>query len=550
MTYPIPDAALHESVAFIGRTGSGKSYAAKGGVERLLTMGARVCIIDPTGVHWGLRSSADGKSDGFPVAVFGGMHADMPIESDAGHALAGVIATRNVPAIVDVSEFTRAERIRFATAFFETLARSNRDPLHLIVDEADLFAPQRAMPDETHLLNRVEQIARRGRVRGFIPWLITQRPAELHKSVLSQASTLVAMRLVAPQDRKALGDWIEGQAEPADGKRVLADLPTLGKGEGYVWAPARGVLERVKFPPITTYDSGRTPEHGKTAAPVKLADVDLAALSETLREAKAEAAANDPKALRARIAELEKQVAGDIDSHVAEAYDRGHAAGMRSAEAEFREHWQKVRDTITHALVTPPSVLGKAGWLDEDAERESAGLSIAVAMSEPALREKIAPAVREAVGRAVHTAVVGLPEGERKILTAIAQHPHGCTREQLTVLTGYKKSTRDAYVLRLRNRGYVEADTLEPTAAGLAALGKFERLPTGRALLEHWLDRLPVGEAVILRRVASAPKRVVARDEITEYKKSSRDAYILRLRTRQLIVSVNGGAIALSETLR
>ena len=27
---------------------------------------------------------------------------------------------------------------------------------------------------------------RRGRVRGFIPWLIMQRPAVLHKDVLSQ----------------------------------------------------------------------------------------------------------------------------------------------------------------------------------------------------------------------------------------------------------------------------------------------------------------------------------------------------------------------------
>src|SRR5204863_8895466 len=115
----------------------------------------------------------------------------------------------------------------------------------------------------------------RGRVRGCRPWLITQRPASLHKSVLSQANTLIAMQLTAPQDRAALGDWIEGQADREQGKKILAELPKLKKGEGYVWAPHHDVLERVKFPPITTFDSSRSPEDGETLAQVKLAGVDL-----------------------------------------------------------------------------------------------------------------------------------------------------------------------------------------------------------------------------------------------------------------------------------
>ena len=41
-----------------------------------------------------------------------------------------------------------------------------------------------------------------------------------------------------------------------------------------------------------------------------------------------------------------------------------------------------------------------------------------------------------------------LPKGERACLIAMAQHPDGVTREQLTVLTGYKRSSRDAYIQR------------------------------------------------------------------------------------------------------
>ena len=88
-------------------------------------------------------------------------------------------------------------------AFAKALYEANEEPLHLVLDEADLWAPQRPLPDQTGLLGHIEEIVRRGRVRGFIPWLITQRPAVVHKDVLSQADILIAMKLTASQDRDA-----------------------------------------------------------------------------------------------------------------------------------------------------------------------------------------------------------------------------------------------------------------------------------------------------------------------------------------------------------
>ena len=101
---------------------------------------------------------------------------------------------------------------------------------------------------------------RRGRIRGFVPWLTTQRSAVLHKDALSQADILVPMKLTSSQDRKAVGRWIEGQADRAVGRRILAALPRLAHGESWVWAPSNGVLAQVAFPRIQTFDSSRTPE--------------------------------------------------------------------------------------------------------------------------------------------------------------------------------------------------------------------------------------------------------------------------------------------------
>ena len=58
---PIPAAAL-EHIALLGKTGSGKSYAAQGLVVRRIEKRERVCVIDPTDPYWGLRLLADGKN--------------------------------------------------------------------------------------------------------------------------------------------------------------------------------------------------------------------------------------------------------------------------------------------------------------------------------------------------------------------------------------------------------------------------------------------------------------------------------------------------------
>ena len=96
--------ALDERIAIVGTSGSGKTYAAKGFVERLLDHGTRLAIVDPLGVWWGLRASADAASAGYPVVVFGGRHADVPIEEGMGVALGRLIAREPLACVVDVSE--------------------------------------------------------------------------------------------------------------------------------------------------------------------------------------------------------------------------------------------------------------------------------------------------------------------------------------------------------------------------------------------------------------------------------------------------------------
>jgi DNA helicase HerA-like ATPase len=140
----LPAKALDDRIAIVGTAGSGKTYAAKGFVERLLEGGARVAIVDPLEVWWGLRASADGSAPGYPVVVFGGRHADIAITSDMGAALGRIIAREALVCVVDLSDLcSSAARRRFMAAFAEALYETNERPLHFVLDEADLWAPQR-----------------------------------------------------------------------------------------------------------------------------------------------------------------------------------------------------------------------------------------------------------------------------------------------------------------------------------------------------------------------------------------------------------------------
>ena len=503
----LPAAALDERVAIVGTSGSGKTYAAKGWVERLLSSGARVCIVDPLGVWWGLRAGADGVAPGYPVVVFGGRHADVELDEGMGAALGRLVGTRDLACVVDLSELgSAAARRRFMTAFAESLYEANTEPLHLVLDEADLWAPQRPLPEANLLLGRVEEIVRRGRVRGFIPWLITQRPAVVHKDVLSQADILVAMKLTSSQDRDAIGGWIEGQADRAEGKRILADLPRLARGEGYVWAPGDDVLARVAFPSIQTFDSSRTPKRGeRVAAPRALAAVDLSDIAAALatsaepevgrKNGVAAHGEREPARLREQLA------ARDRDLEVART---------RIAELEA-------------SMVALAGRLHRIAALADDGNWDGPTVDIApepaTASSAPTPAAKIDRPVRAACSKVVppsaeqHDDGTALHPAARKLLAALARHaPARFTWGQAATLAGLKPAGGhyNAGRKQLHDRGLVEevVGFVSATAAGMTVAGAVPPAPsTPEERLALWCARLPSPAPEMLRALAAAGER-------------------------------------------
>jgi len=310
--FSFPRGMTTESIGIVAARGSGKTYTTAVMAEELYLAGLPFLVIDPLGVYWGIRSGSDGTETGMSVSILGGEHGDVPLESGTGRAVARWVIDYRKPAILDLSGFRKAEQRDFLSDLAEELYASCKAPLHLIVDEADLFIPQKPGPDDKRVLAAFEDIVRRGRVRGLGITVVTQRPAVIHKDILTQIGTLIVMRMMGPQDRRAIEDWIKFHGDPGKQRVVLSSLASLPVGTAWVWSPGwLGLLRKIEIRERFTFDSSITPKEGAPRVmPTAWAEVDVEELRETLADA-VEHDPNDPKVLKARIAELEKALSED-----------------------------------------------------------------------------------------------------------------------------------------------------------------------------------------------------------------------------------------------
>jgi len=560
---PIPDDALDDRQGFVGTSGSGKTFGAGVAAERLLNRKSRIIIPDALGVWWGLRVMADGKEPSpWPVVIFGGPHGDLPITEASGALIGEACASMAESAIVDLSEIgTKAGERRFMLAFLTALYRkASGEPVHVIFDEADMWAPQQVRDKDgeaAKLLGMMETIVRRGRVKGFIPWLITQRPAVLNKDVLSQVDGLAAFKLTSTQDRDALSAWVEGQADKVTWRKTYGELAGLERGRAVIWQPGHGELDVAQFPRKISFDSSASPKRGEKKRTATLKPLDLPALKEKLAAIRAEAEATDPRKLQKEVERLTRELAKKAPSDapnpgaIADAEARGEERGRLAGFTEgFAAGEAKGRSGIGQAIAALQRFLGTK----PDATAAQVYAPRALKDAPDVSRHATPPAPRAA--SPPNTQADGsLPRGEWQCLTAIAQHQRGVTRPQLTVLTGFKRSTRDKYIQLLRAKELVDqaGERITATPAGLDALGDgFEPLPTGSALRDKVLSTLPPGEARVLDIAINFYPASVGRDDVSErsgFKRSTRDKYIQLLAARELITVVAAGEVRASDDL-
>jgi DNA helicase HerA-like ATPase len=119
-----------------------------------------------------------------------------------------------------------------------------RHPVALFCDEAHLYIPERTSSDNSGIVSVqiFERIAKEGRKYGLGLVVISQRPSEVNRTVMSQCNNLIAMRLTNGDDQNVV-------------RRLLPDslgsfgdlLPILDTGEALVVGDATLLPTRIRI---------------------------------------------------------------------------------------------------------------------------------------------------------------------------------------------------------------------------------------------------------------------------------------------------------------
>jgi DNA helicase HerA-like ATPase len=115
------------------------------------------------------------------------------------------------------------------------------EPLMLVCEEAHLYASADHSIGFGPTRRAISRIAKEGRKYGIFLGLVTQRPSELDPTILSQCSTIFAMRMANDRDQSLMKSAITDASA-----NLLAFLPSLGTGELLAFGEGVPLPARIK----------------------------------------------------------------------------------------------------------------------------------------------------------------------------------------------------------------------------------------------------------------------------------------------------------------
>ncbi len=323
----LPKDVVTSTLIVYGGKGMGKTNFGSVLVEELTKNSLRWAVLDPIGVWWGLRHSKDGKGPGIECLILGGTHGDIPIEPTGGVVAADLVADEEVNVLIDFSRkpsgemWGIGEKTRFVTEYAsrlfqrqgELISGHRREPLFQVLDEAARYIPQMlpaGNPELAKCLSAWNMVVEEGRNIGLGVGLLTQRSARMNKSVSELADAMIAFRTVGPNSIAAIMDWMGEHVAKAQIKELVEEIRQLDRGTCMVVSPGWLKFEStVAIRERETFDSSATPKPGERDRKVSgdAAKPDLANYLERMRATIERAKADDPKELKKRIAELERE---------------------------------------------------------------------------------------------------------------------------------------------------------------------------------------------------------------------------------------------------
>jgi hypothetical protein len=120
---------------------------------------------------------------------------------------------------------------------------THRTPVTLVCDEAHLYLPNQVSDTaEQRALDAFERIAKEGRKYGVSLLVVSQRPSDLSRTVLSQCNNFMVLRLTNDQDQAVIRRLM-----PDNLASLTGALPLLDVGEALLIGDAMVLPTRIKL---------------------------------------------------------------------------------------------------------------------------------------------------------------------------------------------------------------------------------------------------------------------------------------------------------------
>ena len=127
-------------------------------------------------------------------------------------------------------------------AFDFALYSSGKVPITFVCEEAHRYVPNDQTAGFEPTRRALSRIAKEGRKYGVSLCIITQRPAELDPTILSQCNTIFSLRLTNERDQEILRAGISDSAAS-----LLDFMPTMGVGEAVAFGEGVSLPTRIRF---------------------------------------------------------------------------------------------------------------------------------------------------------------------------------------------------------------------------------------------------------------------------------------------------------------
>jgi len=119
---------------------------------------------------------------------------------------------------------------------------AGRVPITFVCEEAHRYVPVDRTLGFEPTKRSISRIAKEGRKYGISLCIVSQRPAELDATILSQCNTIFSMRLANERDQAILRAGISDAASS-----LLDFMPTMGTGEAISFGEGVALPTRIKF---------------------------------------------------------------------------------------------------------------------------------------------------------------------------------------------------------------------------------------------------------------------------------------------------------------